>query len=630
MKVFKKLTAISTVILLGLGVLLLQAPKANAFVAGRIIDDSKFTANYTMSAGDVQNFLNGKNSACLMNYQTPSIQGNNNYGGNVSAATAIKQAADIWGIAPQVLLVTLQKEQGLVTRGDCPDWRYQTAMGFGCPDGAPCDAQWYGLSRQLYQGARHLRGFFDQNSGWYIPFTPGVRYIPYHPNGGCGGSNVNIENRATASLYSYTPYQPNAAAQATKYGSGDGCSSYGNRNFASYYEDWFGSPFGEPNETNTNWLFESLDGSSNSVSSSDGAFGQNPKAISFNSSIQVFYYDVTNGNLKRASESGSGWNFETLDGAGGANGRIDANVGKTPTAVVYNNVIHVFYYDTTNGNLRHATSDASGGNWTFETLDGSGGADARENSNLGINPTVTVLGSGLQLYYYSITHGNLRHAWYDTTWHFENLDGDEGAVGHSSADLGDDPEVKVFNNNLQLMYYDVSNGNLRHAWTDSNGWHFENLDGDPGSVGRGNSNLGRQPALQVLNNNLQLFYYDVSNGNLRHAWTNSTGWHFENLDGDPGSVFRHNSNLGMTPAVTVQNNVLYLLYYDQQNGVLRHGYSDSTGWHKANLDGNYESVSQRLGNSGIDPTIIPYGGNVQAFYYDFSFNDLRHAWGPTP
>lgn len=234
-------------LLLAVGLMYIVSPKAHAaFEAGRIMDDGKFTNNSSMSAGDIQNWLNSINSTCLKNYQTASIEGNNNYGGNVSAATAIKQAADLYGVNPQVLIVTLQKEQGLVTRGDCPQWRYNTAMGFGCPDGAACDAQWYGLSRQLYQGARHFKGFYNQNAGWYIPFRPGVRYIPYHPNGGCGGTNVNIVNRATASLYSYTPYQPNAAALATRYGSGDGCSSYGNRNFYSYFTDWFGSTIDDP------------------------------------------------------------------------------------------------------------------------------------------------------------------------------------------------------------------------------------------------------------------------------------------------------------------------------------------------------------------------------------------------
>src|SRR5690606_17851371 len=71
-------------------------------------------------------------------------------------------------------------------------------------------------------------------------YQPGWRTILYNPNPGCGSSSVFIENNATAALYNYTPYQPNAAAMANYPRVGDGCSSYGNRNFWFLYNNWFG------------------------------------------------------------------------------------------------------------------------------------------------------------------------------------------------------------------------------------------------------------------------------------------------------------------------------------------------------------------------------------------------------
>jgi hypothetical protein len=84
-------------------------------------------------------------------------------------------------------------------------------MGFGCPDTAPCNAEWFGLSKQLYQGARHLRGFYA-NTLTYVPFRLGNYSIGFHPNSSCGSTVVNIQTRGTAALYSYTPYQPNVDA----------------------------------------------------------------------------------------------------------------------------------------------------------------------------------------------------------------------------------------------------------------------------------------------------------------------------------------------------------------------------------------------------------------------------------
>ena len=614
---------------------------AAGFDAGRIIDDGMFNNKGSMSVSDIQNFLNSKVPVCDTNHppgsgsqgeQPPWTCLKDFSEGGKSAAQIIWEQAQAYNINPQVLLVTLQKENGLITDTWPYDWQYRTAMGFGCPDGAPCDAQWFGFTNQITQAAKHFRNFYDQNPNWYIPYRPGVNYIKWHPNSACGGSNVNIVNRATAALYSYTPYQPNQAALNNLYGTGDGCSSYGNRNFWRDFNNWFGTTFDEPNESNIGWNFEALDGSQSAISGQEGAIGQTPKTIQFGTSIQTFYYDVTNGNLKRSYENGGGWVTEVLDGAGGSNGRINSDLGKMPSVVIYNNNLHVFYYDVTNGDLRHGVSDVNGSNWTFETLDGDGSGPSRASSRVGVNSTVGVLGDTIQVFHYDDTHGNLRHTWFvpGVGWLNENLDGDPGSVGRANSNLGEDPEVVIYNSQIQLYYYDISNGNLRHAWTSSKGWHFENLDGDPGSVGRANSNLGRNPSIAIHNSQIQLYYYDISNGNLRHAWTSSKGWHFENLDGDPGSIFKRNKNTGMTPEVLSYNNVLYLFYYDQTDGELRYAYADATGWHKASLDGGYNSISKRYANSGIDSAAVAFNGSIQLYYYDFSYNNLMHAWGIAP
>lgn len=63
----------------------------------------------------------------------------------------------------------------------------------------------------------------------------------YNPNAACGARSITIRNKATAVLYYFTPYQPNAAALAAGYGVGNSCSAYGNRNFFLYFTSWFGS-----------------------------------------------------------------------------------------------------------------------------------------------------------------------------------------------------------------------------------------------------------------------------------------------------------------------------------------------------------------------------------------------------
>ena len=228
--------------------------------------------------------------------------------------------------------------------------------------------------------------------------------------------------------------------------------------------------------------------------------------------------------------------------------------GAFPTVTVYNSALQLFYYDVTDHALRHTWS-SDGTTWNFETLDGSTSSySGHSSSDVGRTPSVVVFGTSLQVFYYDTTYGNLRHAFSSngTSWNFENLDGDTGSIAGLNADLGQDPTSVVDGSGvLQLFYYDATNGNLRHAWSNSTGWHFENLDGDTGSIGHLNSNLGANPVTLNYGSTVQLFYYDVTNGNLRHAWSDSTGWHFETLDGDAGSISGYSSDVGAMPTATV-------------------------------------------------------------------------------
>ena len=243
-------------------VALAPAPEAQAanlanFDPGFIISDAIFYDTTTMNAGEVQTFLSNRGascvrgtdgSACLKDYRettvtrAPTDRCPGGYVGaaSESAATIITKVSAACGINPQVILVTLQKEQGLVTTTNPTATRYRSAMGYGCPDSAACDSQYYGFFNQVYSAASQLRNY-ALNPSRYAHKAGAWNAVRFHPDvARCGTSQVFIQNQATASLYNYTPYQPNAAALAAGYGTGDSCSSYGNRNFWNYFNDWFG------------------------------------------------------------------------------------------------------------------------------------------------------------------------------------------------------------------------------------------------------------------------------------------------------------------------------------------------------------------------------------------------------
>ena len=271
--------------------------------AGNITDDGIFTNKDAMSVAEIQGFLNSKvgtggyasvpgqcdvngtrsaapysnmtraeyarslgrtdKFTCLnIYYEVPKTSPGpdvpaSNYGGAPipagaqSAAQLIWNAAQRYNISPKVLLVTIEKESaGPLTRDDWPfQKQYTYAMGAHCPDSGPggsanCDPNWSGFSLQIDESAALFRWYLDNMSQpWWSYKKPGYNSILYNPNTGCGSSNVLIENKATAALYTYTPYQPNQAALNNLYGTGDGCSAYGNRNYWRIYSDWFGSTY---------------------------------------------------------------------------------------------------------------------------------------------------------------------------------------------------------------------------------------------------------------------------------------------------------------------------------------------------------------------------------------------------
>ena len=242
------------------------------FAPGYIISDQLFFQRDAMTQTQIQAFLDLKigtcqNSNCLNVVRTTTTTRLTNkdnicepYIGATDelASEIIYKVQTACGISAKVLLATLQKEQGLVTATAPTDLKLRKAMGYGCPDTSVCDSKYYGLYNQLYNAAWQFRHYSDPTP--VGNFRIGVKSVQYHPNTDCGTTSVNILNHATAALYNYTPYTPNAAALANLGGTGDSCSSYGNRNFWVYFTSWFGSTIAGAGEAALNAAYQDAGG----------------------------------------------------------------------------------------------------------------------------------------------------------------------------------------------------------------------------------------------------------------------------------------------------------------------------------------------------------------------------------
>lgn len=267
---------------LAAGVLVAQPAPAHAssvtagFDHTLIVSDAEFYNGRAMSAAQVQSFLNqrvprceigdrGKRPGqpgrsgyaiaqkCLRDFTVTTTSRSANaycaaYRGasNESAAQIIAKVGQACGINQKTLLVLLEKEQSLVTHRVPTTRMFNFAMGWACPDSGPgnspnCDPAAANFFTQVYRSAWQFKRYAVNPERFNFRAGQTAK-VQWHPNASCGTSRFVIKNRATAGLYNYTPYRPNQAALKAGWGTGDSCSSYGNRNFFSFWKVWFGNP----------------------------------------------------------------------------------------------------------------------------------------------------------------------------------------------------------------------------------------------------------------------------------------------------------------------------------------------------------------------------------------------------
>ena len=286
-----------------------EAANLAAFDPGYIISDYQMSNYNSMNESQIQAFLKSKNGCNDTNLGRYTAGDKVSYFSEMSpprtwhvkdghfvcmadevfdggmAAYIIYRAAQDYRINPQVLLVLLEKEQGLVRDTFPHSQQYRSATGYGCPDTAACSSKYYGLQNQIRNAAALFRTVLD--GGW-TNYPLGNNYIQYNPNAACGGSVVNIRNLATSALYRYTPYQPNAA---TLGGWSDGCNAYGNINFYKLFEDWFGGI------TNNNLAGATINNIYMDYGGEEGILGRQKTGLFYNSETGIQWIEYEHGYI---------------------------------------------------------------------------------------------------------------------------------------------------------------------------------------------------------------------------------------------------------------------------------------------------------------------------------------------
>ena len=246
---YLKITSFLSV--LAITTLLFFSGTANAFTpnynSSNLIDDGTFLNNSTMSASDIQAFLQNVGSG-LATYSdveactSATAPLYTHCGQTISAAQIIYDSSQAYSINPRDIIATLEKEQSLITNPTPTSSEINCAMGYNSCSGV------VGFFNQVDAGAWQFRADMDLMQGisyWgYSPsqypcasasanYSTGLypgNTVTFYDSGGTP-ETITLANAATATLYCYTPYV--GPVSVTGYS--------GSYNFVYYFQLWFGS-----------------------------------------------------------------------------------------------------------------------------------------------------------------------------------------------------------------------------------------------------------------------------------------------------------------------------------------------------------------------------------------------------
>ena len=214
----------------------------------------------------------------------------------------------------------------------------------------------------------------------------------------------------------------------------------------------------------------------------------------------------------------SGVQVQIVDSVG--NGGHDFSL-----ALDLNGSPHISYYDGSNSGLKYAS--LNGLSWNIQVVD-SGGVTGRD----GLYSSLQLDSSGSPHISYcafdETHHGYLKYAWWNgLSWNTQTVDPiGSGWFTSLALDSQGNPHISYYG------YY-----SLQYASWDGEKWKIEIVD--PGKFGSTDSmiSIGWHSSLVLdSNDNPHISYYHKTNGDLKYANWNGSGWNVQTVDsaGDVG------------------------------------------------------------------------------------------------
>lgn len=202
------------------------------------------------------------------------------------------------------------------------------------------------------------------------------------------------------------------------------------------------------------WTFENVE--------TAGDVGGSPEAAIYNGQVNVFHQDVANGDLRRCVHANNAWSCSLIDGDANVNQKVNANVGSEIESINYGTALYIFYRDHTNGNLRVGYIASHRESFDLQVLDGAGGANGRRNADIGTGISATLYLGHPIVFYTNATDGDLMMARHTLEgWDIRTVDGAGGDNGRTANDVGAYSAAVDFDGVPHVFYYDRTRADLR-------------------------------------------------------------------------------------------------------------------------------------------------------------------------
>ena len=177
-----------------------------------------------------------------------------------------------------------------------------------------------------------------------------------------------------------------------------------------------------------------------------------------------------------------------------------------------------------------------------------------------------------------------------------------------------------------IAYSESKNGDVKLATYSNGKWEIKTIDGNSDSSGKTTNNVAGHISLCTSTvgkvSLLHIFYADLTNKDLKYALYNGKSFKYETVDGD-GLVaqdykevnrVRGASDVSVTNACSISNNVIQVFYRDESQGILLGAVKENGKWIYEIVDGDKDTEDRTTGDVAFHMKSVTIGKKISLIY----------------